>query len=114
MIGRPFLPPYWSLGFQLSRWGYNRIETVKNLVKSMRQYDIPQVFRFNIQMNSYCQHRNWVGEGEVSRSCLSTSTSGGQYRISTYNNCHFVIFHYDGDDDDDDDDDDNANNNNSL
>ena len=65
-------------------------------------------------MNSYCQHRNWVGEGEVSRSCLSTFTSGGgQYRISTYNYCHFVIFHYDGDDDDDGDDD-NANNNNSL
>ncbi|XP_074615489.1 putative maltase-glucoamylase 2 isoform X3 [Acropora palmata] len=42
VIGRPFLPPYWSLGFQLSRWGYNRIETVKNLVKSMRQYNIPQ------------------------------------------------------------------------
>ncbi|XP_031552826.1 maltase-glucoamylase, intestinal-like [Actinia tenebrosa] len=41
-IGRPFMPPYWSLGFQLSRWGYNDIATVKKLVDNMRKYDIPQ------------------------------------------------------------------------
>ncbi|XP_068752603.1 maltase-glucoamylase-like [Montipora capricornis] len=41
-IGRTFLPPYWSLGFQLSRWGYNNIETVKNLVESMREHNLPQ------------------------------------------------------------------------
>nr|XP_058944408.1 maltase-glucoamylase-like [Pocillopora verrucosa] len=41
-IGRTFLPPYWSLGFQLSRWGYNKIETVKNLVENMTEHDLPQ------------------------------------------------------------------------
>lgn len=41
-IGRTFLPPYWSLGFQLSRWGYNKIETVKNLVGNMTEQNLPQ------------------------------------------------------------------------
>ena len=42
-IGRTFLPPYWSLGFQLSRWGYNNIETVKGLVANMSKHNLPQV-----------------------------------------------------------------------
>ncbi|KAJ7393936.1 hypothetical protein OS493_003605 [Desmophyllum pertusum] len=45
-IGRTFLPPYWSLGFQLSRWGYNNIETVKGLVANMTKYDLPQDVQF--------------------------------------------------------------------
>ncbi|XP_020616218.1 maltase-glucoamylase, intestinal-like [Orbicella faveolata] len=45
-IGRTFLPPYWSLGFQLSRWGYNKIETVKGLVENMRKNDLPQDVQF--------------------------------------------------------------------
>ncbi|XP_065071770.1 maltase-glucoamylase-like isoform X1 [Rhopilema esculentum] len=41
-VGRPFMPPYWSLGFQLCRWGYNSLERVKNITQKMREYDIPQ------------------------------------------------------------------------
>ncbi|XP_075908883.1 lysosomal alpha-glucosidase-like [Petromyzon marinus] len=40
-VGRPFLPPYWSLGFQLSRWGYGSLEAVKAAVDRLSQYDIP-------------------------------------------------------------------------
>ncbi|ELK27164.1 Sucrase-isomaltase, intestinal [Myotis davidii] len=40
-IGRPFMPPYWSLGFQLSRWGYNSIDVLEKTVERLRQYDIP-------------------------------------------------------------------------
>ncbi|CAH3034609.1 unnamed protein product [Porites lobata] len=45
-IGRTFLPPYWSLGFQLSRWGYNNIETVKGLVANMSKHNLPQDVQF--------------------------------------------------------------------
>ena len=42
-IGRPVMPPYWSLGFQLCRYGYNSLDRVKEVVAGMRQYDIPLV-----------------------------------------------------------------------
>ncbi|XP_028393180.1 sucrase-isomaltase, intestinal-like [Dendronephthya gigantea] len=42
LIGRTFMPPYWSLGFQLSRWGYNSLKRVKEVVDKMAEYDLPQ------------------------------------------------------------------------
>lgn len=36
------MPPYWSLGFQLCRYGYNSLAKVKATVKRMSDYDIPQ------------------------------------------------------------------------
>ena len=35
--------PYWSLGFQLCRWGYENIDHMKDAVGRLRQYDIPHV-----------------------------------------------------------------------
>ncbi|XP_028938370.1 sucrase-isomaltase, intestinal-like [Ornithorhynchus anatinus] len=40
-IGRPYFPPYWSLGFQLCRWGYDSLDVLKETVDRMRKYDIP-------------------------------------------------------------------------
>ncbi|XP_041330517.1 lysosomal alpha-glucosidase-like [Pyrgilauda ruficollis] len=40
-IGRPHMPAYWSLGFQLSRWGYNSLDVLKETVSRMKHYDIP-------------------------------------------------------------------------
>ena len=57
-IGRTFLPPYWSLGFQLSRWGYNKIETVKNLVENMSEHDLPQVTYSILWCNDNILHKN--------------------------------------------------------
>ncbi|CAK8688084.1 unnamed protein product [Clavelina lepadiformis] len=42
-IGTTFLPPYWSLGFQLCRYGYGSLDTVKETVARMDAYDIPLV-----------------------------------------------------------------------
>ncbi|XP_067678896.1 maltase-glucoamylase-like [Haliotis asinina] len=41
VIGRPFMPPYWALGFQLSRYGYNNIDNLRRAVENTRRYDIP-------------------------------------------------------------------------
>jgi len=42
-IGTTFLPPYWSLGFQLCRYGYGSLQTVQDTVSRMDNYDIPLV-----------------------------------------------------------------------
>ena len=47
VIGRPFLPPYWSLGFHLCRWGYNTANKTQEVVNKMRQYGIPQDVQWN-------------------------------------------------------------------
>uniref|UniRef100_G3VEQ8 Maltase n=1 Tax=Sarcophilus harrisii TaxID=9305 RepID=G3VEQ8_SARHA len=41
LIGLPFLPPYWSLGFQLSRRDYGGIEGLKSVVNRTRAVKIP-------------------------------------------------------------------------
>ncbi|XP_058163766.1 sucrase-isomaltase, intestinal-like [Dasypus novemcinctus] len=46
-IGRPFLPPYWSLGFHLGRWGYNTIDVLKNTIERLKQYDIPHDVQYS-------------------------------------------------------------------
>ena len=40
-LGRPALFPYWSLGFQLCRYGYNSLEAVMEVVEENRAYGIP-------------------------------------------------------------------------
>uniref|UniRef100_A0A8C6M128 alpha-glucosidase n=1 Tax=Nothobranchius furzeri TaxID=105023 RepID=A0A8C6M128_NOTFU len=41
LIGRPVLPAYWSLGFQLCRYGYANDSEIKSLYKDMRAAGIP-------------------------------------------------------------------------
>uniref|UniRef100_A0A671MM26 alpha-glucosidase n=1 Tax=Sinocyclocheilus anshuiensis TaxID=1608454 RepID=A0A671MM26_9TELE len=43
LIGRPFIPPYWSLGFQLSRWDYGSLDELKKVVERNRQIGLPDV-----------------------------------------------------------------------
>jgi alpha-glucosidase (family GH31 glycosyl hydrolase) len=37
------MPPYWSLGFQLCRYGYNKLSNLKAAVDRTKQYNIPHV-----------------------------------------------------------------------
>ncbi|XP_062242243.1 sucrase-isomaltase, intestinal [Platichthys flesus] len=41
LIGRPVIPPYWSLGFQLSRWDYGNLSEVKTTVERNRAVSLP-------------------------------------------------------------------------
>lgn len=43
LIGRPVIPAYWSLGFQLSRWDYGSLSEVKATVERNRAVGIPYV-----------------------------------------------------------------------
>lgn len=41
LIGTTYMPPYWALGFQLSRYGYNNIENLKGAVNRTISANIP-------------------------------------------------------------------------
>uniref|UniRef100_A0A3P8TX20 P-type domain-containing protein n=1 Tax=Amphiprion percula TaxID=161767 RepID=A0A3P8TX20_AMPPE len=41
LIGRPVIPAYWSLGFQLSRWNYGNLTEVKATVDRNRAINLP-------------------------------------------------------------------------
>uniref|UniRef100_A0A1B6EMJ2 P-type domain-containing protein n=2 Tax=Cuerna arida TaxID=1464854 RepID=A0A1B6EMJ2_9HEMI len=56
LVGRPFLPPYWSLGFHLSRSGYNTLNETKKVWLRTRDAQIP----FDTQWNDrdYMKNNN--------------------------------------------------------
>jgi len=41
LIGRPYLPAYWTLGFHQCRWGYDTLDDVRAVVAGYRDADIP-------------------------------------------------------------------------
>ena len=43
LIGRPFLPPYWSLGFQLCKYGYKTSAQTRAVWERNRAAGIPYV-----------------------------------------------------------------------
>ncbi|PIK56458.1 putative lysosomal alpha-glucosidase-like [Apostichopus japonicus] len=47
VIGQPFLPPYWGLGFHLCRWGYKSANRTQEIVNRMRAARIPQDTQWN-------------------------------------------------------------------
>jgi alpha-glucosidase len=40
-IGKPALPPFWSLGFHQSRWGYDSVDTLNDVLSNYSQYGLP-------------------------------------------------------------------------
>jgi len=41
LIGRPYLPPFWALGFHQCRWGWRTLSKVKEVVAKFDEADIP-------------------------------------------------------------------------
>ncbi|XP_053566084.1 maltase-glucoamylase [Bombina bombina] len=46
LVGKPYMPAYWTLGFHLSRWGYHSLDEVKEVVERNRAIDIPYDVQF--------------------------------------------------------------------
>ncbi len=48
VIGRPYMPPYWALGFHLCRWGYRGAGPgTAAVVERMRAAGIPHDVQWN-------------------------------------------------------------------
>ncbi|KAK3102556.1 hypothetical protein FSP39_012163 [Pinctada imbricata] len=47
VIGHPFMPPYWSLGYHQSRWGYKTANRTLEVVDRVRAAGIPQDVQWN-------------------------------------------------------------------
>jgi alpha-glucosidase (family GH31 glycosyl hydrolase) len=41
LIGRPFLPAYWALGFQLCRYGYSSLTDMQDAVRRTQTAGVP-------------------------------------------------------------------------
>ena len=41
LIGRPMMPPYWTLGFQLCRYGYTNDSHIRKVFDRVKDLDIP-------------------------------------------------------------------------
>lgn len=48
VIGRPFMPPYWSFGFHLCRYGYKNSTEVETVINRNRALGIPYVSENNL------------------------------------------------------------------
>ncbi|KAH0629374.1 hypothetical protein JD844_011408 [Phrynosoma platyrhinos] len=47
VIGYPFMPPYWALGFHLCRWGYTSTAVTREVVKNMTTAQFPLDVQWN-------------------------------------------------------------------
>ncbi|XP_072846803.2 lysosomal alpha-glucosidase [Pogona vitticeps] len=47
VIGYPFMPPYWALGFHLCRWGYTSTAVTREVVKNMTAAHFPLDVQWN-------------------------------------------------------------------
>ncbi|XP_064476916.1 probable maltase-glucoamylase 2 isoform X2 [Ornithodoros turicata] len=55
VIGRPSMPPYWALGFQLSNMNYGNLENLKKVIARNRDAEIPvDAYHLDVEyMNNY-------------------------------------------------------------
>lgn len=59
LVGRPFMPPYWALGFHLCRWGYGGVDGMKKVIKRMRDAKMPFDTQWN-DIDYMKDHLDWT------------------------------------------------------
>ncbi len=59
LIGLPMFPPYWSFGFQLSRWGYKNLSEVQNVIERTKNINLPHVNKNELNQKIEFQN-NWL------------------------------------------------------
>lgn len=59
VIGRPNLPPFWSLGYHQCRWGYVELADLKNVIANFKKYNIPLETIWN-DLDYMDEHRDWT------------------------------------------------------
>uniref|UniRef100_A0A8C5KMD1 Lysosomal alpha-glucosidase n=1 Tax=Jaculus jaculus TaxID=51337 RepID=A0A8C5KMD1_JACJA len=47
VVGYPFMPPYWGLGFHLCRWGYSSTAVIRQVVENMTKAHFPLDVQWN-------------------------------------------------------------------
>ncbi|XP_005001486.1 lysosomal alpha-glucosidase isoform X2 [Cavia porcellus] len=47
VVGYPFMPPYWALGFHLCRWGYSSTAVLRQVVENMTRAHFPLDVQWN-------------------------------------------------------------------
>ncbi|XP_056437700.1 lysosomal alpha-glucosidase isoform X1 [Gadus chalcogrammus] len=47
VVGYPMMPPYWSLGFHLCRWGYHTSNETRSVVQRMHMHNFPLDVQWN-------------------------------------------------------------------
>ena len=71
LLGPPFLPPYWAVGYHQSRYGYNHINKFNSTYNNYGKYEIPLDTMW-IDIDSYNNYqvfsvdeKNFAGLGEL-------------------------------------------------
>ncbi|KAK3797400.1 hypothetical protein RRG08_055598 [Elysia crispata] len=59
IVGRPYLPPFWSLGFHLCRWGYNSSTKLQAVIARNREAMMPYDVQWG-DIDYMDQHKDWT------------------------------------------------------
>jgi lysosomal alpha-glucosidase len=63
VIGRPQMPPYWSLGFHLCRYNYNSLAKLKEVISRNRKLGIPYEAQWN-DIDYMRVHLDWTYDAD--------------------------------------------------
>lgn len=58
-VGLPIMPPYWALGFHLSRYGYNSLDNMRTVIERNLNASMP----FDVQwldIDTFQERRDWT------------------------------------------------------